>query len=242
MARKSSDPVIEASGLCKSFGSVRALDGISLKVGKGELFGLLGPNGAGKTTMIRVLTGQLKPSAGKARVLGIDAENDPVGVRRACGIVPEQETPPSFLSAEEYLNFVASIRKLGSQEKEIGFWFDYLGFGDQRGVLCKDLSRGTRQKLMLAQAFIHKPMVAFIDEPIVNLDPIMQKRIKDYFKAYVSKGGTIFLSTHVLEIAEEICTRICIIDKGKVIHDGTVAELKRKRRHLGDFFLSLVKE
>jgi len=234
--------VIEAEGLRRSFGSVRALDGINLRIRKGELFGLLGPNGAGKTTMIKVLTGQLKPGSGKATVLGIDAAEDPVGVRRACGIVPEQETPPSFLSAEEYLHFVAAIRRLGSPEKEIGFWFDYLGFGDQRGVLCKDLSRGTRQKLMLAQAFIHKPMVAFIDEPIVNLDPIMQKRIKDYFKAYVSKGGTIFLSTHVLEIAEEICTRIGIIDRGRMIHEGTVAELKRKRRRLGDFFLSLVKE
>ena len=232
--------MVEASGLAKAYGSIKALDGVDLKVEAGELFGLLGPNGAGKTTMIRSMTGQIRPDSGTVSVLGVDPAKDPVRARSLIGIVPEQETPPSFLTAEEYLHFVAKIRGLGDVKKRCGFWFDYLCFGDQRDMLCKDLSRGTRQKLMLAQAFLHEPKLAFIDEPIVNLDPIVQKKVKDYFKAYVKKGGTIFMTTHVLEIAEEICTRVAIIDRGRIIYDGSMESLKRKRKSLGDFFLSLV--
>jgi ABC-2 type transport system ATP-binding protein len=236
------DVAVKISGLRKSFSGKMALDGVDLTVMKGELFGLLGPNGAGKTTMIRAITGQLKPDSGQIEVLGIDAVCSPILVREISGIIPEQESPPSFLSASEYLDFVGRIRSLHGAQKKRDWWFSYLSFSEEKDMLCKNLSRGTRQKLMIAQAFMHEPRIAFIDEPLVNLDPVMQKRIKDYLVKFTREGGTVFLSTHVLEIAEEICTRIAIIDKGKIVHEGPVKDLKKKRRHLRDLFLSLVKE
>lgn len=235
------ESIIEVRGLVRKFGDVTAVNNISLSVGKGELFGLLGPNGSGKTTMIRCLTGQLKPTAGEVRVMDLDVVQDPIRVRELVGITPEQETPPSFLTAEEYLHFVGRIRKIPDLEDRCGFWFDFLEFGDKRDVLCKDLSRGTRQKLMVAQAFLHRPGLVLIDEPLINLDPIMQRKIKDHLKEYVARGGTVFLSTHILEIAEEICSRIGIIHNGRLIHQGPVAELSAGSRHLEEFFLEAIR-
>jgi len=232
--------IIEAQNLSKNFGNVAAVSDISLSVGEGELFGLLGPNGSGKTTMIRMLTGQIRPTAGTATVMGIDAVAEPIRVREQVGIIPEQETPPSFLTAEEYLHFVARIRNLDGIQERCAEWFDRLEFADKKDVLCKDLSRGTRQKLMFAQAFLHHPKLAFIDEPLINLDPIVQRSVKDYLESYVREGGTIFFSTHILEIAEEICTSFCIIHNGKLLHKGTTGELQRDGRHMEEFFLDLV--
>jgi ABC-2 type transport system ATP-binding protein len=234
--------VIEAQGLVKQFGDVIAVNNISLSIRQGELFGLLGPNGSGKTTMIKLLTGQLRPTAGSATVLGLDVKKDPVGVRERVGIIPEQETPPSFLTATEYLDFVGEVRHIPDVLKKADWWFDYLDFNDKRDVLCKDLSRGTRQKLMFTQAFIHKPTLALIDEPLINFDPIMQRKVKDYLTEYVRCGNTIFISTHILEIAEEICSGFAILHKGTLLHTGTVAELKERDQHLDDFFLSLVEK
>ncbi len=230
---------IVAKNLTRKFGELKAVDNVSFSIAKGELFGLLGPNGSGKTTMVKMLTGQLKPTHGNATVLGIDVLKNPIKVRTLVGIIPEQENPPTFLTAEEYLHFVSKIRNLENVEEKCGEWFDFLEFGDQRDALCKDLSRGTRQKLMFAQAFLHAPSVAFIDEPLINLDPIIQRKVKDFMVDYVKKGGTIFFSTHVLEIAEEICTGIGIILNGRLIHKGTMKALKGQR--LENFFLKLVK-
>jgi ABC-2 type transport system ATP-binding protein len=232
--------MIEVEGLTKQFGNVTAVNHISLSVAEGELFGLLGPNGSGKTTMIKMLTGQIRPTSGSARVVGLDVVQHPVRVREMVGIIPEQETPPSFLTAEEYLHFVARIRNLDAIDERCDRWFDLLEFADKRNVLCKDLSRGTRQKLMFAQAFLHEPRLALIDEPLINLDPIMQRTVKDFLQEYVGGGGTIFFSTHILEIAEEICTRIGIIHNGRLLHDGAVADLAASNRHLESFFLDLV--
>ncbi|MDN7011740.1 ABC transporter ATP-binding protein [Methanoculleus sp. FWC-SCC3] len=233
--------MIEATELTKNYGSVTAVNRVSFSVAEGELFGLLGPNGSGKTTMIRMLTGQIPPTTGSARVMGLDPAKDPIGVRGLVGIIPEQETPPSFLTAEEYLHFVASIRNLDSVDERCDRWFDLLEFGDKRDVLCKDLSRGTRQKLMFAQAFLHEPELALIDEPLINLDPVMQRTVKDFLKGYVQGGGTVFLSTHILEIAEEICDRIGIIHNGRLLHSGPVGDLVGSGRHLESFFLDLVR-
>lgn len=234
--------VIEAQDLSKAYGEVQAVDHVTLSVKEGALFGLLGPNGSGKTTMIKMLTGQTKPTGGTATVLGLDAIADPVGVRGRVGIIPEQETPPSFLTAIEYLEFVAAVRKIPEIDKKADFWFDYLDFADKKNVLCKDLSRGTRQKLMFTQAFIHEPALALIDEPLINFDPIMQDLVKEFLAEYVKKGRTIFISTHILEVAEEICSEFAILHKGKLLHTGPVADLAGRGEHLPSFFLSLVRK
>jgi ABC-2 type transport system ATP-binding protein len=234
--------VIEARELSKSFGEVTALDRVSLSVGEGALFGLLGPNGSGKTTMIKVLTGQIRPTSGSATVLGLDAEKEGIKVRERVGIIPEQESPPSFLTAMEYLEFVGAVRKIPDIGERAEKWFDLLEFRDKKDVLCKDLSRGTRQKLMFAQAFIHEPVLALIDEPLINLDPIMQDVVKEFLAGYVRKGNTVFLSTHILEVAEDICSGIAILHKGKLLHSGPLADLTARGEHLPEFFLSLVRK
>jgi ABC-2 type transport system ATP-binding protein len=232
--------LITVKNLSNHFGNTKAVDGVDLEVRKGELFGLLGPNGSGKTTMIKMLTGQIRPTAGEVSVHGVDVLARPLRVKELTGIVPEQENPPSFLTAEEYLYFVAKIRKLENFEKHCDWWFSYLDFAEQRDVLCKDLSRGTRQKLMLAQAFLHEPELVVIDEPLINLDPLMQRRAKDYLKGYVKKGGTVLISTHILEIAREICTGMAIIYKGKMVFSGKMDDPVIGDRLLEDFFLELV--
>jgi ABC-2 type transport system ATP-binding protein len=232
--------VIEARGLTKRYGETVAVNDVSLEVPAGVLYGLLGPNGSGKSTTIRMLSGQTRPTAGTARVLGIDAAADPVGVRQRIGIIPEQETPPSFLTAAEYLQFVGSVRSLEGIDDAADWWFEFLDFDDKRDVLCKDLSRGTRQKLMFAQAFLHRPALALIDEPLVNFDPIVQHQVKEFLVDYVRQGNTIFLSTHILEVAEEICSGYAILHRGRLLHAGTPDELRETGRHLPEVFLTLV--
>ena len=234
--------IIEARDVSKSYGDVQAVNHVTLTVNEGALFGLLGPNGSGKTTMIKMLTGQTRPTGGSASVLGIDVTKDPVGIRSQVGIIPEQETPPSFLTSMEYLEFVGAIRKIPEIAKKADWWFDFLDFADKKNVLCKDLSRGTRQKLMFTQAFIHEPALALIDEPLINFDPIMQELVKDYLADYVKKGRTIFISTHILEVAEEICSEFAILHKGTLLHTGPVADLTTRGEHLPSFFLSLVRK
>lgn len=235
-------PVLEVVDLSKVYGDLIAVDHVSLSVEEGTLFGLLGPNGSGKTTMIRMLTGQIRPTGGSARVLGLDVVQEGIRVRERVGIIPEQESPPSFLTAMEYLEFVGSIRKIPDIRKKADYWFDFLEFGDKKNVLCKDLSRGTRQKLMFAQAFIHEPVLALIDEPLINFDPIMQDLVKEYLVSYVRSGRTIFLSTHILEVAEEICSSFAILHRGRLLYTGPVSELAGKGEHLPGFFLSLVRK
>lgn len=234
--------VIEARDLSKHYGGTVAVDGLSLEVPAGAFYGLLGPNGSGKSTTIRLLTGQTPPSAGTATVLGLDAAADPVGVRRRVGIIPEQETPPSFLTAAEYLRFVGAVRGLEEVGEAAAWWFDFLDFDDKRDVLCKDLSRGTRQKLMFAQAFLHSPKLALIDEPLVNFDPIVQHQVKEFLVDYVRRGNTIFLSTHILEVAEEVCTGFAVLHRGRLLATGTPDELREEGRHLPDVFLELVRQ
>lgn len=232
--------MIEVKGLSKSYGQTKAVDCVDLSIGKGELFGLLGPNGSGKTTIIKMLTGQIKPSSGTLRVHGINVLEDPLRVRELIGIIPEQETPPSFLTAEEYLHFVAKVRKMEQYEGVCEKWFEFFDFVDQKNSLCKDLSRGTRQKLMFAQAFLHEPELAIIDEPLINLDPVMQRKVKDFLRGYVKNGGTVFISTHILEIAKEICTSIGIIYRGKLVHKGRFDDSALQGKNFEEFFLELV--
>lgn len=234
--------ILEATNLTKIYGDLTAVNNVTLSVEKGSLFGLLGPNGSGKTTMIRMLSGLTRPTGGSVSVLGLDVVKDPIGVRERVGIIPEQESPPGFLTAAEYLHFVGAVRKITEIDEKADWWFDFLDFANKKNVLCKDLSRGTRQKLMVAQAFLHDPSLALIDEPLINLDPIMQKTVKEYLAGYVKHGGTIFMSTHILEIAEEICSRFAILHAGRLLYSGSIADLKEDETHLGDFFLTFLRE
>lgn len=231
--------VLEVSDISKEYDDFE-LERLSFSLKSGELFGFLGPNGSGKTTLTKILTGQILPSAGKAKVLGVDPIEDPIGVRGKIGIIPEQENPPSFLTVQEYLEFIVKIRDIKDGQKKIEWWLDFMEFEKNRNHLIKDLSRGTKQKVLVVQAFIHQPQLVFIDEPLINLDPVMQKKFKDYLKDYIKKGNTIFLSTHVLSIADEICTSIGIIRHGKLLYQGDMKDIKKKHKNLENYFISVV--
>ena len=233
-------PAIQASGLTKRYGRMDALKGIDLAVERGEFFGLFGPNGAGKTTMLRILTGQLRPTSGEARVLDVDVIREPLRVKSLVGIVPEVESPPSYLTAYEYLYFVVRVRKVDGLEARIVQWFDFFDLDDARTNLCKDLSKGTRQKLMLAAAFIHDPALVFLDEPFINLDPIYQRKLKDFLTGYVARGGTAFMASHLLDIAEKLCNRVAVIQGGSIVATGTVDEIRGREADLESAFLRLV--
>jgi ABC-2 type transport system ATP-binding protein len=207
---------IETTRLSKTYGDLAALDSLSLSVPGGELFGLLGPNGSGKTTTIEILTGQIEPTSGEARVLGRDPVGDPLAVRDVVGILPEREDPPSFLTPREYLQFVGDIRGFDAAAR-IDDWADRLGFREQLDTISTDLSEGERQRVMLAQAFIHEPALVFIDEPLVNLDPIMQAEVREHMREYCERGNTLFLSTHFLEVAADLCTRVGIVRDGSLV-------------------------
>ncbi|MCK5290485.1 MAG: ABC transporter ATP-binding protein [Thermoplasmata archaeon] len=232
--------VIETNGLSKVFGDLRALDKVNLEVNEGSFLGLFGPNGAGKTTLLKILTGQLLPTNGKAKVDGKDVVKDPMGVKRSVGIVPEVESPPSYLTAHEYLYFVSKIRGVNDVEKRIERWLKFFGMEDSEGKICRDLSKGGRQKLMLASAFIHEPKILFLDEPFINLDPIYQRKCKDYLLEYSTNGRTVFMCSHLLEIAEKLCNNVAVIDNGKIVAFGSLEEVRGESRDLESAFLKLV--
>jgi ABC-2 type transport system ATP-binding protein len=233
-------PAIEASHLTKRYGSVEALRDVDVAVEPGEFFGLFGPNGAGKTTMLRILTGQLRPTEGRARVLDIDVAAEPLRVKSMIGIVPEVESPPSYLTAYEYLFFVGQVRKVDGPEGRIDRWVRFFDLEGSRGILCKDLSKGTRQKLMLAAAFLHEPALVFLDEPFINLDPIFQRKVKDFLLEYVGGGGTVFMASHLLDIAEKVCDRVAVIQDGAIVATGSVDEVRGSESDLETAFLRIV--
>ena len=231
---------IRTEGLTKRYGDTVALDGLSLAVESGELFGLLGPNGAGKTTTISVLTGQLTPDEGTARVLDIDPIENPVAVREQVGILPEQESPPSFLTPREYFDFVGTVRELdeGTVDALVERWADQLDLHGKLDTLNTDLSRGQQQKVMITAAFLHEPEVVFIDEPLANLDPIVQERVKRFLVEYREAGNTVFVSTHHIEVAEEICTQVGFVSQGG--YAGTCRPDELERTSLLDAFLERI--
>ena len=232
--------VLEARDITKEFGIMKALDRVSLTVEKGDFFGIFGPNGAGKTTLIRILTGQLDPTSGSYRVLGVDGVKEPLKVKELIGIVPEVESPPSYLTGYEYLYFVGKVRKLDNLEDRIDKWLTFFDLETKKGIICKDMSKGMRQKLMLASAFIHEPELLFLDEPFINLDPIYQRTLRDYLEGYIAKGGTVFMASHILEISERLCSKLAIVNLGKVVAQGRINELVKKGDNLERLFLRSV--
>ena len=233
-------PAIDARRLFKRYGTVEALRGVDLTIEPGVFFGLFGPNGAGKTTMLRILTGQLRPSSGSARVLGVDVVAEPLRVKSLVGIVPEVESPPSYLTAMEYLEFVARVRKVDGIDARVAKWLAFFDLREERDTLCKDLSKGTRQKLMLASAFLHDPRLVFLDEPFINLDPIYQRKLRDLLRTYVSGGGTVFMASHLLDIAERLCDHVAVIRDGSIIATGSVDQVRGSETDLESAFLRLV--
>jgi ABC-2 type transport system ATP-binding protein len=231
---------IEVSHLSKSFGQIKVLSDISLHVGEGEFFGLFGANGAGKTTFLKILTGQLTPDSGTAYTAGHPI-SDSIAVKKAVGIVPEAETPPTFLTAREALELTCKIRKLDDVPNRVNHWLTFFDVEEKSNVLCRDLSKGQRQKIMLASAFIHEPRLLLLDEAFINLDPIYQRRLREYLRGLTEEGRTIFMCTHILEIAEKLCTRVAVIDKGKIVVEGTINELRsREGEGLEEIFMRAV--
>ena len=232
--------VIDAKDVVKEFGGVKALDRVTISVEKGDFYGFFGPNGAGKSTLIRILTGQLEPTSGSVNVLGVDVVREPLKAKEMIGIVPEVESPPSYLTGYEYLYFVGKVRKLDDLEDKIETWLSFFDLDAKKGTICKDMSKGMRQKIMLASAFIHEPPLLFLDEPFINLDPIYQRILRGYLEEYISKGGTVFMASHILEIAEKLCDRLSIVNLGKVVAEGKIDEMLKSGENLERLFLRSV--
>ena len=229
------DHAVETHGLTRDFGSFRAVDGIDLAVPAGSFYGFLGPNGAGKSTTIKCLTGLLKPSGGSMRILGIDPLADPVAVKRKIGVVPEDLALFDRLSAEETLTFVAQIHGMDMAEarRRLVDLLALMDLKDAGSTLVADFSHGMRKKLSLAAALLPGPRLLFLDEPFEGIDAVASRQIKDLLQSFVARGGTIFLTSHILEIVERLSTHIGIIAKGKLVAQGHIDELRALRLRSG---------
>jgi ABC-2 type transport system ATP-binding protein len=239
------DLAVETRGLSRNFGAFRAVDGIDLQVPAGSFYGFLGPNGAGKSTTIKCLTGLIRPSGGSMRILGMDPLTDSVAVKRRVGVVPEDLALFDRLTAEETLSFVAQVHGLdaGTARSRAG---DLLGVMDLQGAaqtLVTDFSHGMRKKLSLAAALLPAPRLLFLDEPFEGVDAVASRQIKDLLLGFVGRGGTIFLTSHVLEIVERLSTHIGVIAQGRLVAQGTIEALRAgggKGETLEELFIGLV--
>jgi ABC-2 type transport system ATP-binding protein len=230
--------VVKCINLSKKYDDILALNEVNLTIERGEFFGLLGPNGAGKTTLLKILTGQLRTTKGEAEILGMNIENNIMEVKRKIAIIPEQESPPSFLTPREVLEMVSSIRKI--DEPKIEYWIDFFDLQPMEGRVCRNLSRGQKQKVMLAAAFISETELMFLDEPFINLDPIVQTKVREWLIEYVKKGGTIFLNTHLLENAQRLCDRAAIIHEGKIQSVIELKDLEKQNINLEQLFHEII--
>jgi ABC-2 type transport system ATP-binding protein len=239
------DLAVETRGLTRDFGSFRAVDGIDLAVPAGSLYGFLGPNGAGKSTTIRCLTGLIRPSGGSMRILGTDPIADPVSVKRRIGVVPEDLALFDRLTAEETLVFVAQVHGMDAATARARS-DDLLTMMDLKNTgttLVTDFSHGMRKKLSLATALLPGPRLLFLDEPFEGIDAVASREIKDLMQSFVSRGGTIFLTSHILEIVERLSTHIGVIDNGKLVAQGHIDELRAgggTGKTLEELFIGLV--
>jgi len=223
--------VIRLQQLTKRFGRLAAVDELDLHVRKGEVFGFLGPNGAGKTTTFRMLCGLLQPTSGSIHIDGIDALAEPLRAKRITGYIPDRPYLYEKLTGDEFLAFIGGIYELPPPEvarraDELLEFFDLLTF---RGELIEGYSHGMKQRLTLAAALLIRPPLLVVDEPMVGLDPSGARLVKKVFRTKAEQGETVFLSTHTLEVAEEVCDRIAIIQRGKIVALGTMEELREQQ-------------
>jgi ABC-2 type transport system ATP-binding protein len=220
--------VISVQELRKQYGEFTAVDGISLEVPAGQIHGFLGPNGAGKTTTIRMIAGLLKPSAGRILVDGHDLAATPEAAKAALGFIPDRPFIYEKLTAGEFLRFHGGLYGMDVEvvETRIGEMLDLFELGRWRDELVESFSHGMKQRLVMSAAFLHRPKAVLVDEPMVGLDPRGARLIKEVFRAMAARGVAILMSTHTLEGAEEMCDRISIILKGRIIAGGTVDEVR----------------
>lgn len=236
---------VETRALSRTFGSKRAVDGIDLKVPAGSFYGFLGPNGAGKSTTIKCLTGLLRPSGGEMRILGIDPLVDPVEIKRRVGVVPEDLALFDRLTADETLNFVGQVHGM-SRDTLTSRSADLLALMDLKSAantLVADFSHGMRKKLSLAAAILPAPRLLFLDEPFEGIDAVASRQIKELLHAFIGRGGTVFLTSHILEIVERLSTHIGVIANGQLVAQGRIDELRAGAHGKGtleEMFIALV--
>jgi len=239
------EPLLTLESVRKRYGSFEAVKGIDLEVRRGEIFGFLGPNGAGKTTTIRMVAGVLRPSGGRVAVGGHDLERDPERAKALVGYIPDRPYLYDKLSGGEFLRFVAGLwgREGPEVEARADRLLELFQLTPWKNELIESYSHGMRQKVLISSALIHQPELIVVDEPMVGLDPRSARLLKDLFRTFVEHGGTVFLSTHTLEVAEALCDRIAIINRGEVIALGTMDELRAQAQaggaHLEEIFLKV---
>ncbi len=235
--------MIKLINLTKKYGSLTAVNGINLDIGRGEVFGFLGPNGAGKTTTIKMMSGLLQPTSGSALIGGFDVQKDPLKAKLITGFIPDRPFLYEKLTAWEFMDFVARLYEMENPVARISELLELFGLSDWKNELVENFSHGMKQRLVMASALLHNPKVLVVDEPMVGLDPRGARLVKNIFRDLTGQGVTVFMSTHTLEIVEQMCTRVAIINKGGIIAQGSVDELGRLARmpdsHLEPIFLRL---
>jgi ABC-2 type transport system ATP-binding protein len=219
--------MICVEGLTKDYGPRRAIDGLNFDAQKGEILGFLGPNGAGKTTTMRILTGYMPPTAGKAAVAGFDVVDQSLEVRRRVGYVPETVPLYPDMTVFDYLKFMADLRRVSNAEERVDDLLESLHLGDRSASYISSLSKGMRQRLGLAQALVHSPEVLILDEPTIGLDPAQIIEVRDLIKD-LGREHTILLSTHILSEAQQVCNRVLIINKGRIVAEDTPERLQAR--------------
>ncbi|RSL15963.1 ABC-2 type transport system ATP-binding protein [Edaphobacter aggregans] len=221
-------PAVSTTGLTRRFGDFTAVEDVNLSVAPGQFFGFLGPNGAGKSTTIKMLTGLLAPTSGSIEILGLDAATNPIEVKRQIGVVPEGLALFGRLTAAEYLRFVGRMYGLdrATTADRTHELLDFMNLAAEPKKLITDFSHGMQKKLALAAAVIHGPKILFLDEPFEGVDAIAAGTLKNMLQRMIARGATIFLTSHVLEIVERLCSHIAIIDRGRLIAQGSLEELR----------------
>ncbi|MBD3408280.1 MAG: ATP-binding cassette domain-containing protein [Candidatus Lokiarchaeota archaeon] len=223
---------IEIKNLTKSYGELVAVSDLSFEVHEGEIYGLLGPNGAGKSTTLKVMMGLLKPDKGTTKIFGIDSQEDPVGAKSLVGYAPEEKSLYESLTARELFEFVASVRNIPEQRcnQRLEEMVKALDFQEHVDKMIVTLSAGNKQKALLISIMLHAPKLLILDEPFSGLDVRTARIMKEVVKIHTQNGGSVLLSTHIMEVAEGLCDRIGIIDDGKLVGQGTMTELRTQAK------------